>query len=230
VGAPLCPLRAEALPRGRSRRPRAGGSATGRPPPRLLRRCRCQKQCLIHNDLHAGNLLATPASLHLVDWEFATHGPPAFDLGSLLATLLLARACQLAAAPGGAAAAEQGGWLLGAVAGVWEGVCRPAAGPSLLDVALAGGASCSSAGGAAEQSMQQAERQLLADSLGFAGMCILRQVVGMHSYEGFAALPGRASRAACELRCLELGTRLLAGRRGFAGMGEVVECVRAARW
>jgi S-methyl-5-thioribose kinase len=190
--------------------------------PRPLRLCRSQKQCLLHNDLHAGNLMATPTSLHLLDWEFATFGPPAFDLGSLFANLLLARACQLAAAPGGAAAPEQGEWLLQVVAGVWEGVCRPAAGPSLLDVALAGSIG---AGGAAEQ-RQEAERQLLADTLGFAGMCVLRQVVGMHHYQGFGTVTCRASRAACERLCLELGVQLLTGRRELTSMGGVVECVR----
>jgi 5-methylthioribose kinase len=207
-------------------------------PARRPPRCRSQKHALIHNDLHAGNLLVAPASLHLIDWEFATYGPPAFDLGTLFASLLLARACHLAAAAAAAAggrgseaassaAAEQHGeWLLQVVVGVWEGVCRPAAGQSLLDVAVAGsGAAGGGSSRGAAQQQQQAERELLADALGFAGMCVLRQVVGIHRYQGFGTVPGRSSRAACEQACLEVGVRLLVGRRGFASIASAVECI-----
>jgi 5-methylthioribose kinase len=41
-------------------------------------------------DASAGNLLTAPSSLFLIDWEFATVGPLAFDLGSLLGNLMLA--------------------------------------------------------------------------------------------------------------------------------------------
>jgi 5-methylthioribose kinase len=35
-------------------------------------------------------LLVAPGSLYLIDWEFATTGPLAFDLGCLLGNLMLA--------------------------------------------------------------------------------------------------------------------------------------------
>jgi thiamine kinase-like enzyme len=40
--------------------------------------------------LPAGNLLVAPGSLYLIDWEFATTGPLAFDLGCLLGNIMLA--------------------------------------------------------------------------------------------------------------------------------------------
>jgi thiamine kinase-like enzyme len=40
--------------------------------------------------LLAGNLLVAPGSLYLIDWEFATTGPHAYDLGCLLGNLMLA--------------------------------------------------------------------------------------------------------------------------------------------
>jgi hypothetical protein len=48
------------------------------------------KEVLLHNDLHSGNLLVAPGSLYLIDWEFATMGPAAFDLGFLMGTLIQA--------------------------------------------------------------------------------------------------------------------------------------------
>eukprot|EP00879_Flechtneria_rotunda_P033282 GHRR01036846.1.p1 GENE.GHRR01036846.1~~GHRR01036846.1.p1 ORF type:complete len:258 (+),score=114.58 GHRR01036846.1:214-987(+) len=56
----------------------------------LLKLYRTQKEALIHNDLHAGNLLVAGDSLYLIDWEFATYGPIAFDIGCLLGNLALA--------------------------------------------------------------------------------------------------------------------------------------------
>jgi 5-methylthioribose kinase len=242
----------------------------------LLRCCRTQKQALLHNDLHAGNLLVTPDSLHLIDWEFATYGPPAFDLGSLFANLLLARSCLVAstaAAPGAAckqqqqpevaALQQQREWLLQVVQQVWEGVCRPAPGdgPSVLQVMLAdgcdsagsssasssassgsamaasssgasrtattgGSSQCCVDGGWAAQQVQHVERQMLADTLGFAGMCMVRQVVGMHHYQGFAAIVEVGARVEVERRCLQLGTQLLVGRQGFVAIPSVLQCVR----
>lgn len=40
--------------------------------------------------LSAGNLLVAPGSLFLIDWEFGTFGPVAFDVGCLLGNLALA--------------------------------------------------------------------------------------------------------------------------------------------
>jgi 5-methylthioribose kinase len=248
--------------------------------------CRSQRQALLHNDLHAGNLLITQDSLHLIDWEFATYGPPAFDLGSLAANLLLARSCLVAgaaaAAPAdgkqgheqqeeGAAVQQQREWLLQVVQQVWEGVCRPAPGhgPSILEAMLsdssdsaAGGSSASAdssssstqasesntrpastsassctqkqgsssqaggEGGWTAKQLQQAERQLLADSVGFAGMCMVRQLVGMHHYQGFDTIPDRGARVQAEQRCLQLGMELLVGRQQFDDVPSVLQCVR----
>lgn len=76
------------------------------------------------------------------------------------------------------------------------------------------------------QQLQQSERQLLADSVGFAGMCMVRQVVGMHHYQGFGTIPDREARVEVERRCMQLGMELLVGRQQFEGVPSMLQCAR----
>jgi 5-methylthioribose kinase len=48
------------------------------------------REALIHSDLHPGNLMVSPTSLFLIDWEFACMGPMSYDLGTMFGNLLLA--------------------------------------------------------------------------------------------------------------------------------------------
>lgn len=47
-------------------------------------------QALLHGDLHTGSLLVTQQTTHVIDAEFATMGPLAFDVGKFMGNLLLA--------------------------------------------------------------------------------------------------------------------------------------------
>ncbi len=72
------------------------------------------------------------------------------------------------------------------------------------------------------------EATLLADTLGFAGCCMVRLIVGVHHYPDLHNIPDARLRATCEWRCLELGTLLLRGRHSFASMDAVTDTVE--RW
>ncbi|WIA15935.1 hypothetical protein OEZ85_012679 [Tetradesmus obliquus] len=220
----------------------------------MLRLYRSSKQALIHNDLHAGNLLVAPGSLYLIDWEFATTGPIAFDLGCLLGNLMLAvlslqgmeqaeqQQQQHLEQHGGAGAAagcanrqQQAEWLLQVMRDTWIGFqqqyptqlaaaqAAAAAGgglfaadaaAGLLSAAAAGqqqqlGVQQSSAAGAAATLDEQYWQQLLRDSCGYAGCCIIRLTIGLHHYPDIQDLPDPAVRSSVELRCLQLGQQLL---------------------
>lgn len=159
-----------------------GGSYTGGSEPLLA---------LIHNDLHAGNLLVTQSTTHLIDFEFATVGPAAYDLGSLIGNLLLAALTLPAGAP-----AAQRSWLLSTIESFW----------AQFDTLF-----WSTSGCGLQTALQRAA--LLPDALGFAACCMLRLTVGMHSYPALEAFASPAERSKRELAILSLAQCLLLKRR-----------------
>ncbi|WP_136680808.1 S-methyl-5-thioribose kinase [Neptunomonas sp. XY-337] len=52
-------------------------------------------QVLLHGDLHTGSVFVTQSAFKVIDPEFAFYGPAGFDLGVLLANLLLSYASQV---------------------------------------------------------------------------------------------------------------------------------------
>lgn len=82
------------------------------------------RESLLHGDLHTGSFMATPTSTFVLDAEFAFVGPMGFDVGAVLANLLLAffAADGLEAEEGGGGAGRgaQRAWLLRALVEVWE--------------------------------------------------------------------------------------------------------------
>ena len=73
-----------------------------------------RQQALLHGDLHTGSLMVTEASTHAIDAEFACVGPIAFDVGKMVANLLIAyfASSGLEKACGGPSRMEQRRWLL----------------------------------------------------------------------------------------------------------------------
>ncbi|XP_048758628.2 methylthioribose kinase-like isoform X2 [Ostrea edulis] len=47
-----------------------------------------KKECLLHGDLHTGSIMVDGGDTKIIDLEFAYMGPPAFDIGILLANYI----------------------------------------------------------------------------------------------------------------------------------------------
>ena len=47
------------------------------------------REALLHGDLHTGSCMVTEQSYFVIDTEFAFYGPMAFDVGKLIANVLL---------------------------------------------------------------------------------------------------------------------------------------------
>ena len=56
---------------------------------RLKHDFRCKGQALLHGDLHTGSVMVAQGQLKVIDAEFGGYGPMGFDLGVIIANLLL---------------------------------------------------------------------------------------------------------------------------------------------
>ncbi len=71
-----------------------------------------RQQALLHGDLHTGSLMCTEDSTYVIDAEFAFCGPIAFDVGKMIANLLIAYFASWGLETADASRQQQRQWLL----------------------------------------------------------------------------------------------------------------------
>lgn len=173
-------------------------------------------QALLHGDLHSGSVMVTEHESRVVDGEFAMYGPIGFDLGAFLGNLLLAWFSQ----PGHEAAPDERapyrGWLLAQIVPFWR-----AFESHFLELWRAGGggdayvpALFADDAGTAALDAERARflREVWADTLGYAGMKMIRRLLGYARVADFETIPDPERRAALERRALAFARRLLVER------------------
>ena len=190
-------------------------------------------EALIHGDLHTGSIMVTGSDTRVIDPEFAFYGPMAFDVGAILANLIMSYMASPGheRAPGDRQAFEN--WVLGTVEEIWTRFAGKflelwrmgAAGDAYPAVLFAGAA------GAARL---EAERQaymarLLRDSVGFAAAKIIRRILGLAHNLDFESIEDLKLRATCEARSLRLARRMMLEAESFATIGAVTGAARELR-
>ncbi|KAL4457683.1 hypothetical protein ABPG75_012548 [Micractinium tetrahymenae] len=196
-----------------------------------------QHQALLHGDLHTGSIMATEETTYVIDPEFAYYGPVAFDVGKILANLLLAFFACDGHATEAAPRSEQRRWLLQCARELWGGFRQRftelwrahGAKGDACSAALFSGDSAEAAA-ALEAAQQQFMDELWADSLGFMGAVMIRRIVGIAHVADMDSIPDADVRAACERRALRFGRCLLVeGAAGFASVEALTDKAEAAR-
>lgn len=165
------------------------------------------RQALLHGDLHTGSIMVSAHRTHVIDQEFACYGPMGFDIGTLLAHLLIS---YFAKDTPGPETAEQAR-LLATVETVWtEFDARFTA----LWRSSPTGDSYPSELFPPGSDLLSRERhayvgRVLRDTIGFCGAEIIRRVIGFARPADFTTIPDPRHRAACERRALHLARALL---------------------
>ncbi|GFR48766.1 hypothetical protein Agub_g10587 [Astrephomene gubernaculifera] len=189
-------------------------------------------QALLHGDLHTGSIMVTESETAVIDPEFAFYGPMAFDVGKILANLLLAyfAAEGHEATEGAGARQEQKAWLLSCIRDTWEGFSslflqlwgQLGGAGDLYPAALV-------AGEALEACQREFMGQLWHETVQFMGAFIIRRIVGIAHVADLESIADPDTRAACERRALRFGRRLLVeGSRGSAPLAAVADLTREA--
>lgn len=180
-----------------------------------------QSQALLHGDLHTGSIFITPESTKVIDPEFAYFGPMGFDIGAVIANLLLNYAAREGRDSNEKQREEFRAYLLETVKDVWtqfhskflalwdaHGVDRLAA----------------AAPGYKENYMQR----LLQDTVGYAGCKMVRRIVGLAHVADIDKIEDAAARERAQRLALGIGKSLIKQGRKATSIDQLLDIVLSA--
>jgi 5-methylthioribose kinase len=179
-------------------------------------------EALLHGDLHTGSVMVTEADTRIIDAEFAFFGPIGFDIGALLANLMLSYLAQTGHPGEPDTIAAYRRWLLDTIEAVWTGfetkflaLWRQSAGGDAFVAELF----ADPAGSEALDSYRRATlARIFTDSVGFAGAKMVRRILGLAHVDDLESIEDPKSRSACEMKALHLARDLMLER---AAIGDV---------
>ncbi len=186
-------------------------------------------EALIHGDLHTGSIMVTETDTRAIDPEFAFFGPMGFDIGALIANLLIAFFSQKGHATPENNRLAYADWILWQVKDLWNEfaveftklfVARTPekTGDAFTPVMLS------------SNEMEKAAARYLQnvwqDTLGFAGMKIIRRILGLAHVADFETIAHQGMRAACENRALAMGRMLAVERANIKSVGQILEAAK----
>jgi 5-methylthioribose kinase len=192
-----------------------------------------EPQALLHGDLHTGSIMVSETELKVIDAEFAAFGPMGFDIGLLLGNLLISYFSQEghAGAEDPRTATEE--WLLAVMDAVWtrfrtrfiELWHGSAAGDGTPALLFEG-----PGGHEAKRELQRDYlRRVFEDALRFAGLAMIRRILGCRPAIDLTSIEDRTRRAAAERKTLLLARELIKDAHHVGDVGEVADVARQIR-
>jgi 5-methylthioribose kinase len=188
-------------------------------------------EALIHGDLHTGSIMLTPLDTRVIDPEFAFVGPMGFDVGAVIGNLLIAYYSQDGHEPRVYARTPYRHWILMQVDQVWRLFSRRFV--ELWDKSKSGDAYMPELFTEPEglavftAEKQRFMRNLFIDSVSFAGIKMIRRVLGLAHTEDLESIADPAMRAKCEIKTLALARRLILDAEKLTGISDVTSAARA---
>nr|WP_316217900.1 S-methyl-5-thioribose kinase [Bradyrhizobium sp. SZCCHNR3003] len=190
-------------------------------------------EALIHGDLHTGSIMVTNTETRVIDPEFAFYGPMGFDVGAVLANLLMTYFASEGHEQERGSRDAFESWVLATVDEVWTGFAdkflalwrSEATGdaypPSLFP-------------GEAGATRLETERQaymagLFQDAVGFTAAKIIRRILGLAHNIDFELIEDAKQRAVCEARALRLARTLMLETASFTSIDTVTKAARELR-
>jgi 5-methylthioribose kinase len=187
-------------------------------------------QALIHGDLHTGSVMVTEHDTRVIDGEFAMLGPIGFDLGAFIANLVMA----WFAKPGHAASTPftdaYRRSILDQVVGFWQRFDTQFLGHWSAHRGPGDAFPASHFNGAVGQArlgalQREYVAQIYGDTLAYAGIEIIRRIVGFAHLADFLAIDDLQQRAHAQAGALALARDLLLQPERFADIASLVDAV-----
>jgi 5-methylthioribose kinase len=190
-------------------------------------------EAMLHGDLHTGSVMLTPDDTRVIDPEFAFMGPMGFDIGAVVANLLINYFSQdgHAARPGERQAYAD--WVLLQLDAIWTGF-RAMFLALWRDNPTGDAYPVSLFQGAAGEAQLEAERQaymdrLWTDTVGFAAAKMIRRILGLAHNIDLEAIVDADLRATCEARVLTLARDMMVNTGSYASVQAVIAAARNTR-
>jgi 5-methylthioribose kinase len=189
-------------------------------------------EALLHGDLHTGSIMVTETETRVIDPEFAFVGPMGFDLGAVIANLLLNFFSQTGHEERPGARDAYRDWVLGATEAfwtlfrakflaLWRAQPTGDAFPPLLFADDAGRLRL-------EIEREAFMDRLLTDALGFAAAKMIRRILGLAHNIDLEWIADPTVRATAEARALTLARDLMVNAQGFRSIAAVTAAARRA--
>ncbi|PIT04578.1 methylthioribose kinase [Bradyrhizobium nitroreducens] len=200
---------------------------------RLKLKFMASPEALLHGDLHTGSIMVTASQTRVIDPEFAFYGPMGFDVGAVIANLLMAYFASAGheRAPGERAAFEA--WVLETIEQVWIGFAR-----KFLELWRTAGTGdaypVSLFAGPQGATRLEAERQtymqrLFTEVVGFAAAKTIRRIFGLAHNIDFELIEDAKTRAISEARAVRLARAMMVETGTFRTIGDVTGAARKLR-
>jgi len=175
-------------------------------------------EALLHGDLHTGSIFITKTSLKVIDPEFAYYGPLGFDIGAVIANLLLNYAGQhgLQSDPGERAGYRE--YLLETVEDVWN--------EFVSQFVQLWHKQAKERSAHAEGLWESYVNRLIQDAAGYAGCKILRRVIGLAGVADLNEIADEQTRAEAERLALAIGEALVLQRTKIGESTDITDLVR----
>lgn len=178
-----------------------------------------QAQALLHGDLHTGSIFVTNESTKVIDPEFAYYGPMGFDIGAVIANLLLNYAAQ----PGWSSdeqLKQNQQRLMTMIEDVWkefENNFRQLWSKDLQDVMFR-----------APGYQDHYITTLLRDTAGFAGCKIIRRIVGLSHVADIDTIADEDVREQAQRQALTIGKQLVRRNRSIQSIDDLLTLIKNA--
>jgi 5-methylthioribose kinase len=188
---------------------------------------------MLHGDLHTGSVMVTDTDTRIIDPEFAFYGPMGFDIGAVIANLLINYFSQDGheTAPGGRDAYRA--WVLETIETVWTqfeakflAFWRAHPDGDAYPVSLFEDPDSADRLEAERAAFME---RLFADTLGFAAAKMIRRVLGLAHNIDLEWIENPDRRAACETRVLRLARDLMVNTAAYPTIGAVTSAARTVR-
>jgi 5-methylthioribose kinase len=190
-------------------------------------------EALIHGDLHTGSIMVTETETRVIDPEFAFYGPMGFDVGAVLANLVMAYFASAGHERSPGERRDFEAWILQTIEDVWSEFARKflelwrneARGDAYPATLFSG-----EAGAARLETERQAYMaRLFGDTVGFAAAKIVRRILGLAHNIDFEWIEDAKCRAVCEARSLRLAREMLVDTPAFPTIGALTKAARELR-